>query len=165
MQLAGASLAGVALYTLTLLLVLWILHPGMPWTGASASGWVKSLFRICTALAILVPGIVIKFRAMSLLREGVRQERWHEKELEALRQQVDRPVWTAATWLMFGLVVLGVLLLSLYPAFSSAWLFIWMPATLVGELRSALRKPDPLARKMIDWSTAKPLQSKHWGRS
>jgi hypothetical protein len=163
MQLAGASIWGVALFMLSLIAL--ISYREMSWTAAFAIGWVKWLIRICVSVAVFVPGVFVKFRAMSLLREGIRQERWQEKELDALRHQVFRPVWTAATWLMFGLVVLCPLLLSLHPALSSIWLIVWMPAILVLELRSALHKPDPLSHKMIDWSKAKPLQSEHWGRS
>jgi hypothetical protein len=161
MQLAGAAIWGVGLYSLTLVAV--ISYREMSWNAASVRGWVNWSFWISAALAILAPGVVIKFRAMSLLRAGIRQERWQEKELDALRRRVNRPVWTAVFFLMFGLVLVCWLLLSLHPALSSVWLFVWMPWSLIFELRSALRKPDSLSYKMMDGNTAKPPISEHWG--
>jgi hypothetical protein len=123
---------------------------------------VDWLFPICAAIAILAPGFVIKFRAISLLREGIRQERWQETELDALRQQVNRPMWTVAMWLMFGLLVFSPVLFSLHA--TVVWLFLWVPASLTLELRSAVHKPDSLSCKMIDGNTAKPPLSDHWGQ-
>jgi hypothetical protein len=160
MQLAGAAIWGVGLYTLTLVAL--ISYREMSWTAASARGWVNGLFRICAALAILAPGVVIKFRAMSLLRAGIRQERWQEKELDALRRQVNRPVWIVAMWLMFGLLIFSPVLLSRHSTL--VLLFVLVPANLILELRSAVHKPDPSSCKMIDGNTAKPPLSEHWGK-
>ena len=66
---------------------------------------------------------------------------------------------------MFGLVIVCWLLLSLHPAFSSIWLFVWMPWSLIFELRSAVHKPDSLSYKMIDGNTAKPPISEQWGQA
>jgi hypothetical protein len=161
MQLAGASIWGVALYMLSLVALFSYLE--MSRSTASARGRVEWLVRICAGLAIVAPGVILKFRAVSLLRAGIRQERWHEKELDALRRQVDRPVWTVALWLMAGLVLVCGLLLSRHPAVSSVWLFVWMPWSLILELRSTLRKAEALPSKMLDWSSAKPLESEHGG--
>ena len=161
MQLAGASIWGVALYMLSLVALFSYLE--MSRTTASARGRVEWLVRICAGLAIVAPGVILKFRAVSLLRAGIRQERWHENELDALRRQVDRPVWTVALWLMAGLVLVCGLLLSQHPALSSVWLFVWVPWSLILELRSTLRKADAWPSKMLDWSSAKPLESEHGG--
>ena len=163
MQLGASAAEGLALYTLTLSAVALLSYRGVPWINTLHIGWGSWFFRSLVVLAVFVPCLVIELRAISLLREGIRLERWREEELDALRVQVDRPVWTFVSWSLFVLMILLIILLPLRSRFSSAWLFLWMPMSLISSLQSSLRKPISSERKTIDWSTAKPLQSDCWG--
>jgi hypothetical protein len=167
LQLATAAIWGVVIYTLTLSLAALMSHRGTPWIAAFDTGRGDRLIRLCVAfalgLAAFVPGVVIELRAMSLLREGIRLERWQAEQVDALRQQVDRPIWISVSFLWFALMVLGLLLAPRHSIFFSAWLFLWMPVKLISSLRVSTRKPIPSSRMIIDWTTAKPLQSEHWG--
>lgn len=160
-QLGTIAVRGMVLYTLTLSVAALLSYLGVSWLHTLHIG--PRFFRGLVALAVFVPSLVIELRAILLLREGIRLERWSEEDLDALRTKVDRPVWTFVGWSLFVLMVLLIVLLPLGSGFSSVWLFVWMPISLISNLQSALRKPISPERKTIDWSTAKPLQSDHWG--
>ena len=167
LQLARVAIWGVAIYTLTLSLAILMSRPGVPWIAAFDIGRSDRLMRLGVAfalgLAVFAPGIIVGLRAMSLLREGIRLERWQEEQVEALRRQVDRPIWTIASLLLLALIVLALLLAPRHSIFISAWLFLWLPVNLIGSMRASIRKPVASSRMTIDWATAKPLQSEYWG--
>jgi hypothetical protein len=168
LQLARAAIWGVVIYTLTLSVVVLIPHRGVPWIEIIDIDHGGRLIRFCItfalALAVFAPGVIVGLRAVSLLREGIRQERWQEEQVEALRKHVDRPIWTVVRILLLALIVLALLLAPRHSIFFSAWLFLLLPVNLIGSMRASMRKPVASSSRMIiDWTTAKPLQSEHWG--
>jgi hypothetical protein len=167
LQLAKTAIWGVVIYTLALSLAALMSHRGTPWIVAFDIGRGDRLIRFCIAVALALaafaPGVILELRSVSLLRGGIRLERWQEEQVDALRQQVDRPIWTILSFLLFALAVLALLLTAWHSIFFKAWLFLWLPVNLIGALRSSTRKSVPSSRMIIDWTTAKPLQSEHWG--
>lgn len=109
-------------------------------------------------IVIFVPGFAIQMRALHLLRRGVRKEFWREEDLDALRTQVNRPVWTIISSLLLASSMLLMLVSPVRPTFSAAWWFLWWPAYLLMDLRLVLRKPISSVRTTIDWSNAKPVR-------
>jgi hypothetical protein len=141
----------------------------VPWIEIIDIGRGDGLIRFCIAfalgIAVVAPGVIIGLRAVSLLREGIRLELWQEEQVDALRRQVDRPIWTIASLLLLALMVLGLLLAPRHSIFFSAWLFLLLPVNLIGSIRASIRKPIASSRMIIDWTTAKRLQSEHWGHA
>ncbi len=156
LRLAVLAMGG-ALYTFTLLAAALLLHGRLV---HAQSFW---LLRTCIAPVIFVPGFAIQMRALHLLRRGVRKDLWREEDLDALRTQINRPVWTFVSWLLLASMMLVIVVSPVRSTLSIPWLLLWLPAYLLMDLRLALRKPISSVRKTIDWSTAKPLRSDHWG--
>jgi hypothetical protein len=169
LQLAKTAIWGVVIYTLALSLAALMSHRGTPWIVAFDIGRGDRLIRFCVAVALALaafaPGVILELRAVSLLREGIRLEHWQEEQVDALRQQVDRPIWTIISFLLFALAVLALLLTAWHSIFFRAWLFLWLPVNLIGALRASIRKSVPSSRMIIDWTTAKSLRSEHWGHA
>ena len=115
-------------------------------------------------LTVLLPGVVLQVRAISVLNHGVRLERWREEEVDALRVTVEKPLWSASTWALTVMLALLVFLLPRHSSFSSAWCFIWMPLTLLSALRNAVRKPDSAVPSILSGFPSQSLHSEHRGQ-
>jgi hypothetical protein len=96
----------------------------------------------------MTPITVLGYRAAFLLREGIRVQRWHEQQVEELRRNVEHPIWTAAIFLAMAVPILGLLFTKWHSIFSPAWIFLWMPVSLIIWLRHSLPKP-PTSRKIF----------------
>ncbi len=164
-QLGAIAAAGMLLCILTLLVCTLLSRTNGPLAAAFSIGHGRWVLRLGIALGVLLPGVVLSLRAVSVLKEGIRQEWWSEDEVEVLRKQVDRPVWSALIWLLLSVMAVQLVLLPQHSALASASMFFPLAISLLTSLQTAVRKPIPLERKTIDWSTAKPLQSEHWGSS
>jgi hypothetical protein len=99
-------------------------------------------------VAVMTPITVLGYRAAFLLREGIRVQRWHEQQVEELRRNVEHPIWTAAIFLAMAVPILGLLFTKWHSIFSAAWIFLWMPVSLIIWLRHSLPKP-PTSRKIF----------------
>jgi hypothetical protein len=142
-QLAGAAVNGVAISMLALLPVMEFRHELDLGQGDAVAhvGLAAVLM-----LAVMTPITILGGRAVFLLREGIRIGRWREEQIEELRRQVERPIWTAAICLAFALGILGLLFTEWHRIFFKVWLFLWMPVTLIFWLRNSLPKPPPSHR-------------------
>ncbi len=162
-RLAVTALGGTVTYVLIVLV--WVLFsygdsPRLRAPDLSFGGWLS---RFLAVVVLLLPGIVIALRALSLLNEGVRLERWSDAQLDAVRAQVQRPLWTAVSGCLFVLVALSWIFARRHSVLSTAWLFLWLPLNLISSLRTAVRKPIARERRPVDWTPSKPLHSEHWG--
>lgn len=106
-------------------------------------------------------GFAIATFARGQFSSGLRKERWHQSELEPLRQTVKTRWLTYLVWLP---VVCATLMLfvpghSLY-ALLSLSLACTPVSTLLGLQLSIEPTEDPLVMGELD---LKPLRSEHWG--
>jgi hypothetical protein len=152
-QLAAYTVGGVFFYLAALLAVTALsAHPPQFVRPAGPLLWIAATF------ALLAPGIAVSMRANHLVREGIRLEWWSDNQVDALRAQIQTPIWTGLYWT--GLIAV----LSLVPFLVNVLIYqFWLPISLLGSLRTALVKPRRRERFTIDWSKFKPLQSEHWG--
>jgi hypothetical protein len=120
-------------------------------------GW----WRLVIGLSVIATSIGYSLRAMTLLKDGVRNQRWLEKELEPVRTLVSRPIWNVLMWVQ---VVAGLAYWIFGPKHNVLALYYWfayIPLQVPQQMRLALRKPRvPVT---IDWKAFKPMQSEHWG--
>ena len=163
LQLGAIAVGGVVLLLLTLVAVV-LLPKSFAWIHPLSMGWGARWLQWLGGLTLLLPGLVLEVRAISVLNQGVRLERWRDEEVNALRVLVEKPVWNALVWSLTVLLALLVLLLPRHSSFSSAWCFIWMPLNLLSALRNALRKPASTVPSIVDWPPRQPLHSERWGQ-
>jgi L-asparagine transporter-like permease len=144
-QLAGVAVCGVA-FSMSAFLLAVLVRREMdlgPNSGTAHLALAGALM-----LAVVIPMIVFGWRAIALLREGIQIGRWREEEIEELRRKVGHPIWTAAIVLAFALGVLGLLFTEWHQIFFRAWVFLWIPVSLIIWLRHSLPKP-PTSRKIF----------------
>ena len=114
------------------------------------------------SLASMVAGLVIAWRAESRLKDGLRLERWSEREVEELRKKANLPIWS---WVYWGLVIVYFAALVLAPR-HSPFIFFGYPmlilVQMIVRLRVALRPATPPTSRLA-WSDLKPIHSDHWG--
>ena len=161
MELARIAVRGVVLFLVTLTAAGLLPRSAYARMRPVHPGWEAWCLVVLTTLIFVLPGVVIKARALSLLNEGVRLERWSDRDLAALRAAVDKPVWRMLSWLIPAGLALVLLLSPRHSIFTSAWCFTWIPMSLIYELRT-LTKPDAPGPSLLA-SAGKPLHSEHWG--
>lgn len=161
-QQTPMQLAGCAAWSA----VFWLIAMFLPWAGyhavlAARPGTALNPTMVSAALALAVLAAIAGWRALSLLREGLRLGRWKEDEVDALRQRVERPAWTMIRGLGFFLLV-ACLILALLSTRGSIFLPVGVslviPLHLLGGLRNAVRRPEP--SRVLDLTTAKAPESK-----
>ena len=162
-QLGRIAVGGVLLFLLTLLAVV-LLPKSFAWMHPVHADWGARCLQWLGGLTVLLPGVVLQVRAISVLNHGVRLERWREEEVDALRVTVEKPLWSASTWALTVMLALLVFLLPRHSSFSSAWCFIWMPLTLLSALRNAVRKPDSAVPSILSGFPSQSLHSEHRGQ-
>jgi hypothetical protein len=156
----------VSLYALTLLFAVLMSHRAIAaFNIGRGGGVVHFCMALALGLGVLAPGFIAGWRAVSLLREGLRVERWREEQVDALRRKVDRPIWAVGCLLLLVLMVSAILFTPRHSIFFTACLSLLLPINLIGLLQSSVRKPVSSSSKLIDWTKAKPVESEHWGHT
>ncbi len=161
MQLVASTMVGVGLLIVGYLALRFV--PQLNSYG-HAPGWAGVLRRVVIICAMLSPFFVWYLRAASLLRSGVRENRWTEEQLDVARAFAQRRVWKV----MMGFQLVLFFMFAIFDRGHSLWMvFYWVvfiPLQIPRLLRDSLRHTAPMSSsKLIDWSTFKPMQSDHWG--
>ena len=137
------------------------------------------IFFFCThgsSLLWLLPptaaGAVMLF-ALSKAKEGIRTERWSQSSIDAVRVQLDNPIWWTITGVLTVLAFAGSISSLIFigskgphhPPSMGGFLYFWLsPLLMLSQLRGALRPPAP-KHELIWKNDLKPIVSDHWGES
>ena len=85
------------------------------------------------------------------------------QRVDALRIQVDRPIWMWLGWMCLAAALAMMIFGPRHHSFGFTVFYFLLPFNTSSSLKMALRKSSPRERKWIDWSEFKPLESEHWG--
>jgi hypothetical protein len=154
-KLLQCAVFGLAIYLVSIVAANWLFSSTIVPHGT----W----YRLGLVVAAVGPGAFLWLRSRRFIVDGVSSLRWTEDELDWLRRQVERPAWSILSFALLAAMGVCLVFERHHPGFAFLLYLFLMPVQAITDLRGTLRRPVARAGLIVNWSSAKPLQSEHWG--
>ncbi|WP_158792171.1 hypothetical protein [Granulicella sp. L60] len=141
--------------------VIWFVAPLVRVHSGHAFALWFTLFAV-TALGAFIASLWISYD----LRTGIESERWPPEQIERFRVTFDTPlvVGVYATLTVAAMFFLSFDLMSHHHAHGSGYGLLLLTQNLSQLLMASRRPKSRLSGQRIDWRSAPPITSDHWGQ-